>query len=89
MDDREEAQESVDSPASEGEVGGGRRGRRGRKRKTAEMKVPRMKIKLIGRSDETDSPIFFAQTMEEVSTGSFHIYNCDQTTCTCTCNFIK
>ena len=62
----DEKEEALDSPASEGEVGG--RGRmRKRKRKAAEMKIPRMKIKLIGHSDETDSPIFFAQSLEEVS----------------------
>ena len=52
--------------------GGGRRGGRRRRRGGArvgekgEPKVPPMKIKLIGRSGETDSPIFFAESLGEV-----------------------
>lgn len=50
---------------------GGRRGRRGGggrvvKTDKLEPKVPPMKIKLIGRSGETDSPIFFAESLGEV-----------------------
>ena len=38
-----------------------------RKRTTLDrLKVPRMKIKMIGRSRDSDSPIFFAQSLEEV-----------------------
>ena len=60
--------EYADSPASStkesGSSGGHKRGRGGR-RKKAEPKVPPMKIKLIGRSGETDSPIFFAESLGE------------------------
>ena len=62
----------MESPASEVELvvdqGSVKRGRKalvGRKR--SELKVPRMKIKMIGRSRESDSPIFFAQSVEDVS----------------------
>lgn len=55
----------VDSPATaeeeeEEEEGGGIR-----KRKRS-IKVPRIKIKMIGRSSDNDSPIFCAQSLEEV-----------------------
>lgn len=61
----------MDSPASEVELvadqGSLRRGRRALLgRKSSELKVPRMKIKMIGRSRESDSPIFFAQSVEDV-----------------------
>ena len=70
MDDKDDVQEYVDSPASEGEVvkgGGGKRGR-GRKRKPDDQKVPPIKIKFVktGRSDGNNSPIFFAQSLDEV-----------------------
>ena len=62
------AAEYADSPASStkesGSSSGQRRGRGGR-RKKSEPKVPPMKIKLIGRSGETDSPIFFAESLGE------------------------
>ena len=52
-------------------VGGVKRGRggkmKGRKRGSG-MKVPPMKIKLIGRSGASDSPIFFAESLGEVCT---------------------
>ena len=68
FDDREEVQlEYADSPSSEGDVGAKTGGKRGKKRKSDDLKVPRLKIKLIGRSDENDSPIFFAEPLEEVS----------------------
>ena len=61
----------MDSPASEVELladqGSLRRGRKALLgRKSSELKVPRMKIKMIGRSRESDSPIFFAQSVEDV-----------------------
>lgn len=36
----------------------------------AEPRVPPMKIKMIGRSGESDSPIFFAESMESWDEGS-------------------
>ena len=46
--------------------GGGRGGRlKGRKRGSS-LKVPPMKIKLIGRTGVSDSPIFFAESLGEV-----------------------
>ena len=46
--------------------GGGRGGRvKGRKR-GGSLKVPPMKIKLIGRTGVSDSPIFFAESLGEV-----------------------
>ncbi len=36
----------------------------------AELRVPPMKIKMIGRSGESDSPIFFAESMESWDEGS-------------------
>lgn len=49
------------------EQGAGKIGRRNPAlRMKSELKVPRMKIKMIGRSRESDSPIFFAQTVEDV-----------------------
>ena len=74
--------EDVDSPASStreaaaaagvGGVGtdkkkGGRKRKGKKETEKSEMKVPPMKIKLIGRSGETDSPIFFAESLGEVS----------------------
>lgn len=57
---------------------GGRRRRKGRGRPPAsakedsklEPRVPPMKIKMIGRSGESDSPIFFAESMESWDEGS-------------------
>ena len=68
VDDREELpQEYTDSPSSEGDVVVTKaKGKRGKKRNSDGLKVPRIKIKLIGRSDENDSPIFFAEPLEEV-----------------------
>lgn len=68
VDSREDGSDAaVDSPVSEGEVRGVAKGRgRGTKRKLGSLKVPPLKIKLIGRSDDNDSPIFFAQSLEEV-----------------------
>ena len=43
------------------------RGRRGRRKGRMELKVPRVKIKMIGRTRDNDSPIFCAQSLEEVS----------------------
>lgn len=49
-----------------------------RKRKTLDrLKVPRMKIKMIGRSRDSDSPIFFAQSLEEVQYFVTSIKSCD------------
>ena len=47
---------------------GGRGGRVKGKRKGGGMKVPPMKIKLIGRTGASDSPIFFAESLGEVWT---------------------
>lgn len=44
---------------------GGRRGAREKKNKGEGMKVPPMKIKLIGRTGVSDSPIFFAESLGE------------------------
>ena len=44
---------------------GGRRGTREKKTKAEGMKVPPMKIKLIGRTGVSDSPIFFAESLGE------------------------
>ena len=43
----------------------GRRGMREKKAKGDGMKVPPMKIKLIGRTGMSDSPIFFAESLGE------------------------
>ena len=48
---------------------GRKRGRRGIKR-TDKLRVPPMKIKMIGRSGESDSPIFFAESVESWDEGS-------------------
>lgn len=40
------------------------------------LKVPRMKIKMIGRSRDSDSPIFFAQSLEEVQCFVTSIKSC-------------
>ena len=47
--------------------GKGRGGRGKGRRKGNSMKVPPMKIKLIGRTGVSDSPIFFAESLGEVS----------------------
>lgn len=58
----------------------GKRGRGRRKKETVassnskgdkgELRVPPMKIKMIGRSGESDSPIFFAESVESWDEGS-------------------
>ena len=62
--------------------GGTKKGKPGRKKRRrgrppvakgepkAEPRVPPMKIKMIGRSGESDSPIFFAESMESWDEGS-------------------
>ena len=65
-------EEEVDSPASEVELVSSDQNlvRRGRKalagRKRSELRVPRVTIRMVGRSRESDSPIFVAQSMEDV-----------------------
>ena len=49
-----------------GRGGEGRRGGREEEEKESGMKVPPMKIKLIGRTGASDSPIFFAESLGEV-----------------------
>lgn len=82
VDDREELpQEYADSPSSEGDVVVAKgKGTRGKKRKLDNLKVPRIKIKLIGRSDENDSPIFFAEPLEEVCSNDTVV-----SLCVCVC----
>ena len=57
---------------SSGSGRGRKRGRRGIKRteKSGGPRVPPMKIKMIGRSGESDSPIFFAESVESWDEGS-------------------
>ena len=64
--------EYMESPISDdydemGEKVKEKSGRKETKKKLKGRKVPRMKIKMIGRSDDNDSPIFFAQSVDEVS----------------------
>lgn len=47
-------------------------------KKGSDPKVPPMKIKLIGRSGESDSPIFFAESLgENVRSQEFLLEHCD------------
>ena len=59
--------------AGERGKGGGGGGKRG---SAGDLRVPPMKIKLIGRTGESDSPIFFAESLGEVSTCTciIHVY---------------
>ena len=75
--------EPTTSSQRRGGVGGGRKGKRGKGRrggglrkgkKGSGLKVPPMKIKLIGRTGASDSPIFFAESLGEVCTLMTH--NC-------------
>ncbi len=59
------ASSTKEAPAKKKRGEGVRKGRLRGGRKASEPKVPPMKIKMIGRSGESDSPIFLAESLGE------------------------